>query len=66
MNNTVLGKVNFGLGIILFILGLVLFINRFNGSFIFSEQLLSISFICLGFALFCASYIAKKSKDKQS
>ena len=64
MNNSIIGKVNFGLGIILFSLGLVLFINRFNGTFIFSEQLLSISFISLGFALFFASYIAKNSKDK--
>ncbi|GGA70021.1 hypothetical protein [Ornithinibacillus halotolerans] len=57
---TLYGKVNVGLGIVLFILGLFLFTQKYEGSFIFQEQYLSLSFIFLGSALILASYLAKK------
>lgn len=62
-NLTLFGKVNLGLGIILFIFGVILFIQKLDESFIFKEQYLSLSFICLGISLFFSSYLAKKNPD---
>ncbi|SEJ80739.1 hypothetical protein SAMN04488127_2886 [Bhargavaea ginsengi] len=63
MGTPLSGKVNAGLGIVSLIIGLIMFISRFDGSFIFGDQLLSLSFVSLGLALFCASYINKKNTE---
>jgi 4-hydroxybenzoate polyprenyltransferase len=52
-NLTLFGKINFGLGISFFILGKFLFVQEFN---------LSLSFICLGIALFFASFLTTKER----
>ncbi|MFD1737508.1 hypothetical protein ACFSCX_13190 [Bacillus salitolerans] len=65
-NVTLFGKINFGLGIIFFILGIFLFVQKFKEVFVFEEQYLSLSFVCLGIALFFASYLTTKDKvDKE-
>lgn len=65
-NLTLFGKVNFGLGIIFFILGVLLFVQNFNEIFVFKDQYLSISLVCLGIALFFASYLQQKIRNKHS
>lgn len=57
-NLTLFGKVNLGIGIVFFILGIILFVQKFQDAFVLQEQSLSISFICLGMAIFLIGRIS--------
>ncbi|MFA1819713.1 hypothetical protein ACDX78_05860 [Virgibacillus oceani] len=62
---TPFGKANFGLGVIFSILGTFLFIEKFNEAFVFEEQYLSLSFLCLGMALFFVSLFATNGQEDE-